>query len=45
VVAGVNVAVLIGLSPTGGAVLSHTAALPVYTRTQSLTGTAILLAL
>jgi hypothetical protein len=45
VVAGVNLAVMIGWSPTGGSVLSHAAELPVYTRTQALTGTAILLAL
>ena len=45
VVAGVNVAVMIGWSPTGRSVLSHAAELPVYTRTQALTGTAILLAL
>ena len=44
-VVGVNVAVMIGWSPTGGSVLSHAAELPVYTRTQALTGTAILLAL
>jgi hypothetical protein len=43
--AGVNVAVMIGRSPTGGSVLSRAADLPVYTRTQALTGTAILLAL
>ena len=45
VVAGVNVAVMIGWSPTGRSVLSRAAELPVYTRTQALTGTAILLAL
>ena len=44
-IAGVNVTVMIGWSPTGGAVLSHAAELPAYTRTQALTGTAILLAL
>jgi hypothetical protein len=45
VVAGVKVAVMIWWSPTGRSVLSHAAELPVYTRTQALTGTAILLAL
>ena len=44
-VAGVNVAVMIGWSPTGGALFSHAAELPVYTRTQALIGSAILLAL
>lgn len=44
-VAGVNVAVMIGWSPTGGAVFSHAAELPVYTRTEALIGSAILLAL
>jgi hypothetical protein len=45
VVADVNVAVMIGWSPTGRSVLPHAAELPAYTRTQALTGTAILLAL
>ena len=44
-IAGVNVTVMIGWSPTGRSVLSHAAELPVYTRTQAITGTAILLAL
>jgi hypothetical protein len=45
VIAGVNVAVMFGWSPTDGSVLSRAAVLPVYTGTQALTGTAILLAL
>ncbi len=44
-VAGVNVTLSIGWTPTGGAVFSHAAELPVYGRAQALIGSAILLAL